>query len=373
MTKKLTLFFLILFTFKSNAGHFVGNGGLGYRVAKKIFLLDFVESNLEKSAYISAQKNLSYLAKINQIFDKNIYPNIHIASKLEEIFEKDPILSDSLLETMKSYNWNQTSLPLLPTNDENVSTRLDRSNVVQLAVRKGSTIYVDSNLWKKLDIKNQVGLVFHEAIYANLDSEIYIDGFRAREIVSFFFNPNFKYKTGLDVDEFLGYDITNSRLNITDTPTYGGAGLSQKFHSYCPFGYILKGIQLTAGKGLTSIGLICRNSKNKSTWTASTQGTDAGPSRFEAICNDDEFVSGAIIKAGEWKLGRRKYFSARDIQIYCTNSTTGISRYLSPLTNERYNVSQSIVCPENLPAAVGIVATLSDYLIDIGFSCSTKK
>jgi hypothetical protein len=375
MNKKYFLFLLSILIFKiANAGHFVGNGGLGYKVASRVYLLDFLESSLENSAQTPEENSALYINEINKIFPAKIYPNKLIAGKLAQIASKDPSFSNKLLATMKKYIWNQSSLPLMRTGDESVSTNIDKDKLVQLALRRGETIYIDSNWWRKLDVKNQVGLVFHETIYGSLDMGYFTNGFRAREIVSFLFNSNFNNKNGSELDAFLGHDIENSRFNLVNTALYGGYGTAiNKIYSQCPFGFTMNGIRLTAGNGMTSIGVICKSVRNNSTWVGANIGTDAGPGVFDAKCNDDEYVSGAVITAGPWQFKKNQYFTARDIQLYCSNILTGKVRNLGGLTNQIYSVSQSIVCPENLPAAVGIVATLSDYLVDIGFSCYFKK
>ncbi|MGZ3704946.1 MAG: hypothetical protein ACXWP1_02960, partial [Bdellovibrionota bacterium] len=88
-----------------------------------------------------------------------------LSRKLEDITKISGGLSAAVLHAIQSYTWSLVPYELVRVPDEDTPVKLP---LVQLAVRKKDQILISGKLFSQLDPKNQVALIFHEAIYALL-------------------------------------------------------------------------------------------------------------------------------------------------------------------------------------------------------------
>lgn len=152
---------------KRKRGNEGGGGGDLVYVNGKYYLLDLLEAGVEENPYIdhSITPNPDYVQRLNSVLPAG-FPNELIAKKMTEIERLNKMTALVLIRTIEAYQWKLVNSALLDIQDEFTDLDIPRQNLLQLAVRKSSTILVDRDLWKKIDVGNQVALVFHEVIYA---------------------------------------------------------------------------------------------------------------------------------------------------------------------------------------------------------------
>ena len=179
------------------AGEVVGNGGNAVLIDGKPYLLDLVEAGLEKNPVIS---NLPVPAFIQERTLKKLgqrkFDLAPLNQALARILLVDEELARSLLKAVEMHNWFFTDQPLTGIVDDDSAVALPK---IQLAIRRVTTVVINSVLWVQMDAANQAALVLHEVIYSLLKPEkimengedLYIQRSRiAREINALLFSPN---------------------------------------------------------------------------------------------------------------------------------------------------------------------------------------
>lgn len=195
------IFVLMLLSVGAQASRETGNGGDGYRIGGKLYLLDFVESGRERNPYLSNTVTLhpgltQRIAKV--LANLPDAPVTEVATKVSEIYAIDRVAAVAIVKSMEFYSWLTVRYELPNVEDEQ---SLVPPPYQQLAIRRGSSIYIQEALWGELDPANRAGLIFHEIIYAMQPPMEVNDGerakyfqysYKAREYVSYLFNPLFE-------------------------------------------------------------------------------------------------------------------------------------------------------------------------------------
>jgi len=168
----LFLFILSISSFSWAEGR-AGNGGYGVYVGDQLYLYDFVEAGIEKTAFFDDT------LEIDQEITGRVamalghiqgMPLSLISRKLTEIKGQDPAMAEFLMKAMQMYSWKApASLRLIPLDDTDGPLLVaEEKGYIQLAVRRRKNIFIDRKYWKLLDEKNKTGLVFHEIFYSYL-------------------------------------------------------------------------------------------------------------------------------------------------------------------------------------------------------------
>lgn len=178
-----------LMTAPSFAGERGGNGGDGIEIDGNLYSLDLVEAGLERGAHFmeDAVVTNALRQRLERKFPSSDYPTALIVSKIAELERIDPVFARVLVKGMELYSWRLVAHNLMNVNDEN--TLLDGANLVQLAIRRNSTILIDRQHWQRLDETNRAALVFHEILYAFVKPDNGVqDSVAARELTGYLFS-----------------------------------------------------------------------------------------------------------------------------------------------------------------------------------------
>lgn len=215
--KKLLFGFSLIFSLTVLAGHDTGGGGIGLEVNKQIYLYDFVEAGIEDNIYINANIDDEMNAKGQIKATLLVSPEAQklVVAKLNEIYKISPSVALDILGVFKRYQWRFVKPSLISTRDIGrtpINTTLERK---QIAFRDDASklVTIDSELLAKMPLYHQVGLYFHEALYA-LSSDS--DSYKARLVTSFLFHPSFEYSSFELLDEQMRLVSNKVNFNYSD-------------------------------------------------------------------------------------------------------------------------------------------------------------
>jgi hypothetical protein len=215
--KPIALIF-ILTTLLANsalAGKEAGNGGNGLLIGGTPYVLDLVEAGVEKAPYFSQgtidpairSKIAVYLKQFPEIINP-------LSSKLTEVEAISPIMAWSLVEAFRFFNIRVVDDALVNIHDDDSVVDYDPANLVQLAIRRGASIFLSGKWWPQLKVEQKVALMVHEIIYSfqNVKEVRHFVGYKAngephfewsdgqessgaRAITGFLFSPDFSEST----------------------------------------------------------------------------------------------------------------------------------------------------------------------------------
>lgn len=171
--KQFIIFFTLIFAFPlSSYGGNSSAGGDGVIIKGKPYLLDFVEANIHEKIYFKNPKN--YSQTVAQTISADLGIDIEtarlISSKLGELHDKNVVLEFLIKWRMFRLDWNIVPRNLIPVHDEDVVFEFNDHELVQLAVRQDSAVYINQDQWELLDLANRAGLIIHEVMYSLRDS-----------------------------------------------------------------------------------------------------------------------------------------------------------------------------------------------------------
>ncbi|MGE3610574.1 MAG: hypothetical protein AB7I27_13370 [Bacteriovoracaceae bacterium] len=184
----------VFFIFNASAGHDTGSGGIGIEVDKKIYLYDFVEAGIEENVFIKSgmddEMGASIIVKATLLTSKEVQDLV--TAKLNEIYKNSPTAALKLLQTLRKYQWRFVKPSLIRTADIGktpIKLNLDEK---QLAYRDDNlnVVTIDKDLLARMPISHQVGLYFHEILYAISKDN---DSSKARTVNAYLFHPSFEY------------------------------------------------------------------------------------------------------------------------------------------------------------------------------------
>lgn len=168
----------------------VGNGGNGVFCSNSTTpsskLLDFYESKInipikENNAYVVANNYINKLEKI--------------APKLHSIYQK------RLSEIQNEIEF-ESDAKLVPISDSKhlIMPIATECEILQVAIRKARVIknekrfLIQKDLWDKLSVVDQAGLLTHEIIYEHFSRPGDEDSINTRKINSFLYSPELSEK-----------------------------------------------------------------------------------------------------------------------------------------------------------------------------------
>lgn len=193
--KNVLLISILFLTSLAFAGGQTGNGGIGIFLNNKLKMLDLVEYGVEDNPYFDNDivSDPLIVERVERHFSKFNLVNVPIeklSKKLTEVIKRDYKLGILLLGSICEYDWRLISTELRATNDD--FSPVDKNNLVQIAIRQGSTIHIDRKLWALLDDDQKTVLLFHEGSYAAAykvnNAQSAVD---ARSLTGFIFTEKF--------------------------------------------------------------------------------------------------------------------------------------------------------------------------------------
>lgn len=193
---KKFLLSLCLISTIAHAGHDTGGGGIGLKVRNNIYLYDFVEAGIEDTAFInnSIQDEMKAGKTVRTTLIVSKEAQDLVISKFNEIYRLSPTFALKLLDTLRMYQWRFVKPSLLQTRDIGRTPINVNLSQLQLAYRDDSqkTVTIDKENLGKMPVSHQVGLYFHEIIYALSNHD---DSYKSRQFTSFIFHPGFEFAT----------------------------------------------------------------------------------------------------------------------------------------------------------------------------------
>lgn len=166
--KVLFLLLILATTSTVFASGRAGNGGDGWLDPNgKPYLYDLKEGNLHKNPYFkNVEVDQDVRQRVFSVLDfMSESSGVLLAKKISEIKEIYPSFAEAILAGIELYQWNLSD-KILDIKDEDPILDIPSNRQVQLAGRKEQDIYIDINLWNRLDAKNSAALIIHEIIYA---------------------------------------------------------------------------------------------------------------------------------------------------------------------------------------------------------------
>ena len=202
LVSQVGILFVLISALSSTAfsGTETGNGGVGTMFMGKLTLLDFVEQGIEnpKIEQMAPVKDIKKLLDLGNIPPE--IPRELLEQKLSEIYEHgDHGLALALANILTIYRVKFVKYELQHTEDEHTTVKGD---LFQIAVRLGSSYFINKELWDRLDNVNKIGLLMHEFIFTIIKPEKAFNkelqrSERVREINAYFFGENW-YKNKRD-------------------------------------------------------------------------------------------------------------------------------------------------------------------------------
>jgi len=183
------------------AEHGPGNGGNAVLMEDgKYYLLDFVEAGIERSSHLADQpvrlfKGSKRKLKIRRWASRHlvIFPadtQELILQQLERLESFNPYASAVIMGAIRMHSWVFVNYPLKDVLLDDGYLSIPSQMVTQVAVRGGKIIRIQKQIWEKMDSFNQMGLVFHEALYSlisltkDLNGSLKQESWKVREILS---------------------------------------------------------------------------------------------------------------------------------------------------------------------------------------------
>lgn len=192
---------LILTTLQSLAGtgsgHFVGNGGEGFRIGGKIFVRDLYESGLHLEPYVGNQIDTRLESRLQNSHFSLVLKYLNVDSrillrKLTDLDRLHPNLGHYVLSAVEFYQWKKVTTLLGKLNDTIPVLEIPEEDQFVVANRFMYSIRLanppELPLWDLLSQEHKVALIIHEGLYSLVrpsckDSECNQSPILARELV----------------------------------------------------------------------------------------------------------------------------------------------------------------------------------------------
>lgn len=149
-------------------------GGDGVVEGERLYSMDLYVHGLHRRPYFDPNVTVSDAAfdraqRALPMFEDDI---IHLfAQKLAEIRGVDSVFAEKILLTAEMFTWSFAPRALMNVYDEEFTVVIPDEMIVQLALRDGKNIRIDSAFWNgyddaQIDAANKVALIYHEILYA---------------------------------------------------------------------------------------------------------------------------------------------------------------------------------------------------------------
>lgn len=211
-----------------------GNGGDGLYLNGKLYSLDLVETGVEKNPVFDttlAPKEET-LERLRKKLDPQLIPIQLVGLKLREIAQVDELFALSILKTIETYSWRLVDSSLIDIKDEESPLNYKPSSLVQLAIRKNTSVLIDRNLYSKLDPANKATLIFHEALYAMVKPQYLRD-----PKTGDYYRDNFGHYTSIKAQSSARAREMTGYLFTRDLSSLGHRGLVRVAQSDYVLGY----------------------------------------------------------------------------------------------------------------------------------------
>lgn len=240
--KKLILIALSIISITSHAGQEGGGGGIGIGMPNgSIYLYDFLEAGIEENSYVNISLNDQMNASAG-VQNTMANPDVQklIVNKLNEVYLIAPEAALKFLDVIKTYQWRYVLPKVKETNDRGYTPVRIENQQLQIAFRDDNykIVTIDREYLKRMPLLHQVGLYFHEVLYAMtyancFENETYKPScefspwssdenklsYRARMFTSYLFHPNFKIQTSEAFTNFYNSTvISQSKQKVSFTP-----------------------------------------------------------------------------------------------------------------------------------------------------------
>lgn len=140
-------------------GTVVGNGGGGIIDHGKLYVLDLFEAGTAKTPHF---EGASQHELVFSQWDTEVdYDHRLLARKIDELNDRFSGLGDMIVTALKFFRLTFAERSLALTCDGPCLP-----GQVQLAIRRYRTVYLDRELWKKLDDAQKIALLIHEGVYS---------------------------------------------------------------------------------------------------------------------------------------------------------------------------------------------------------------
>lgn len=219
--RKLIFLCLILMGLNAYSGSGKeGHGGHGVVQGNYIYLLDlYLSANYESPYYEFENMETIFRRNLSKKFDHFDTKLIDLLdAKLSQIYNIDAYFAVAIAESIKQFQWYFIDYDLEQVNIENAMADLDQLKVVQIAVRSGKAIYINTQAWKQMNDKNKVALLIHEAVAGIqipqiINGRLEIDPSHVREVIAYLFQPEMDLNTLRAILEY-GFPFTQSYMAI---------------------------------------------------------------------------------------------------------------------------------------------------------------
>ncbi|MGZ3776007.1 MAG: hypothetical protein ACXVCN_20005 [Bdellovibrio sp.] len=205
--KIIILSILLLINISAFAGpRIVGNGGVGIVIDNKVYMLDLFERGVHQNAYYNDTiTGRSWVEdKLNHVFQMTNLADVPLkkaAKKISEVLAQNYFAGSMLVKSIEALDWRLIDSELVTLEDTESPIA---GNLVQIAVRQENIVFINKNLWDKMDADNKLALIIHEAFYfwSQTDTLSTKEGIHyekqsapeARSITGLLFSPRFAFE-----------------------------------------------------------------------------------------------------------------------------------------------------------------------------------
>jgi len=183
-----------------------------------IYLLDLVESNTH---LLGIEENeLSVPAHFEKIAESKLKDLDVDLDQFREIisvvYSVNPLFAYSLMVAIEMHNWFLAPFSLINVEDEDFVHEFEDTRIVQLAVRRNKSVYLNKNIWMSglINSENKIATILHEALYSLANPQkIKNRSSRVREIIGTLFKNYDSTDLSLSLKTVIGDDFPNDAFS----------------------------------------------------------------------------------------------------------------------------------------------------------------
>ncbi|KYG64792.1 hypothetical protein AZI86_11345 [Bdellovibrio bacteriovorus] len=168
----LAYLILLLAVHNAHASYvFVGSGGEGYESEGQIYTRDLYDYDLHKTPWFGNDRDPILEARLKNWdqLDLSAEERDLLLRKLTDLNARHPYLGDDIMMVLEYFRWSYSNEKLVLLEPDEIRKPIDKTKRVSIANRFINSILVERNAFQKLDSKNKIALLLHEAIYSLTD------------------------------------------------------------------------------------------------------------------------------------------------------------------------------------------------------------
>lgn len=202
--KNLYFIFILLFislsSFSGGGGVVNTGGGHGVSLNNKIYLLDFYNLGVHESIHLPdcSDQTLSFHSQKLKTSGFVGSLNKAIVCTLNKFYNIDPVFAELIYQGILFHEWVFSNQALMAT--EHSSPYANTLDIVQVAVRQSRYVHINIKYWKRMNLENKVGLIFHEVFSALTKPTVHLERVRQTLALVFTKNTNNEIKNLLTAD-----------------------------------------------------------------------------------------------------------------------------------------------------------------------------